>query len=177
MSNTQWIELNNIDIVFNNVALLLVNNDTISKCLYYNEEDALSQPSLTQDQRFSLVKQLSPECRVFNVSPSYLVTKETRAEIRMYETAIVAENAYIAEIEYCFDVIVHQRTWNLADGKRRAMVIANEILKTLNGADIGGVGYMKFFTEDASQIFQYIEINEDFLGYEITGYIRLSDAQ
>jgi hypothetical protein len=173
----QWIELNNIDIVFNNIALLLVNNDTIAKCLYYNEEDALSKSSPTQDQRFAMVKQLAPECRIFNVSPSYLETKENRTEIRMYESAIMSENAYIAEIEYCFDIISHQRTWNLKDGKRRAMVIANEILKTLNGADVGGVGYMRFFSEDNSQLLHLIEINEDFLGYEITGYLRLSDAE
>jgi hypothetical protein len=175
--NNQWLELNNIDSVFNNIALLLVNNDTIAKCLYYNSEDALSKTAPTQDQKFSLVKQLSPECRIFNVSPSYLVTKETRAEIRMYESAIVSENAYIAEVEYCFVVIAHQRIWNLNEGKRRAMVIANEILKTLNGAEVGGIGYMRFFSDDPTPVLQYVEINEDFLGYEITGYLRLSDAE
>jgi hypothetical protein len=171
MENT-WFDFSNVDNMYNNIVTKIINNQIVAKCLKYSSSDAIGKTNLTQDEQYLLIKQSNKEtCRIFNIAPTYFVTNEQRAEIRVYETSIVANNPHIFEIAYCFDIVCHQDIWLLDDGSRRVMKIVDNIVKDLNGLDIGGIGKLRFFSPRKPEIFRVQFYNDNFAGYKLFGYI------
>ena len=173
----EWFDLSNADNIYNNIVLKLIGNQNIAKCLKFSSPDALTQTDLTQDEQYALVKQTNIDtCRIFNIPPTYYVTKEQRAEIRVYESAIVSSNPHIYEVCYCFDLVCHQELWILEDGSRRVMQLANNIVKELNGIDVGGMGKMRFFSERKPEIFRVQFYNDVVAGYKLFGFLTTGGA-
>lgn len=167
-----WFDFSNIDNMYNNIVIELINNQNLAKCLKYSSADAISKTDLTQDEKYALIAQNNTDsCRIFNISPTYWMTTDKRAEIRAYETSVVALSPQTFEIAYCFDIVCHQSIWLLDDGTRRVMKIADGIIKELNGSDIGGIGKMRFLNNRKPEIFRIQFYNDNFAGYKLFGYI------
>lgn len=170
---TEWFDLANADVMYNNIVSKVINSQTIAKCLKHSSGDALEQSDLTQDEIFALVNQTNKDsCRIFNIPPTYNVTEEQRAEIRIYETSIVTDDPLIYDIGYCFDIVCHQNIWLLDSGERRVMKIADGIIKALHGVDIGGIGRMRFFNRRKPEVMKLQFYNDNFCGYKLFAYVK-----
>lgn len=170
--NNNWYDLSNADNIYNNIVSKIIGSQQIGKCLKYTTADALEKPDLTQEEIFALVNQTNRSaCRIFNIPPTYYVTEEQRAEIRVYETAIASTNQYIYDIGYCFDVVCHQELWLLEDGSRRVMKIMSGIMEMLNGVDVGGLGKMRFFSDRKPEILKLQFYNDVTAGYKLFAFV------
>ncbi|MDD3063895.1 MAG: hypothetical protein PHX50_13895 [Massilibacteroides sp.] len=164
----------NIDNIYNKIAIMLTQNQNLAKLLYYPDKDALSKPDLTQEQIFGMLDQNNIEgCRIFNIAPTYYVTEKQRAEIRIYEAEVSARNEYVGRIRYSFDIVCHQELWTLADGRRRVMQIASAIVKQLNGKDVGSIGKFGFYDGRRPDVFKYQFYNDVMTGYKLFGFLNV----
>jgi hypothetical protein len=143
------IILDGLEKIIPNMAEKLLDNQVLLKCIYYNSSDALSQPDLTEDQRYELIDQdlanISTTRIFFSPAPQNIVLEE-QAQFRLYIDKIIPDNVKLAKVIYDFQVIVHEDLWPLNGGKQRPLVMIQEILKILNGTDVDGMGslYLQF---------------------------------
>ena len=170
MASNNWFIIGQADQVYTNIVSKIITDTDLVKCLYYSESDALTKSTPTQEQIFAMLKQTDREnCRIFNIAPTYFVTEQVRAEIRIYETKMSSTDSQIAAVTYAFDVLCHQTLWTLDDGGRRVMKIINGILETLNGENVGGIGKMRFFNPKSPDFLKLQFYNDVFCGYKLFG--------
>lgn len=132
------------------IVMALLENDNFCKLLYYNTIDALDQPNLTIAQKRALIWDGQDDMdnyHIFltNVQPNEETENRTILKVYRYVTDPINRN--IATISYEFDVLFGSKiplvkyngiTCNRGD------VIEMEIMKTLNGEDVAGVGYLQY---------------------------------
>jgi len=168
MAETKYYTLENIDGVIYEIKKKLMTNDRLLKCLKFNSTDALSQPDLTMGDKALLFDEANSNCRVYSIPFNYETTDKNKSEIRIFIRNTNPVNQYLSNISICFQVIVANNLWKLDEGKQRPWVIISEILKTLNGEAIRGIGKL-YFTEPFSiQMF-----NKSFTGYTTTVSTKL----
>lgn len=135
------------------IIMALLENDNFCKLLYYNTMDALDKPNLTISQKRALVWDGQDDMdnyHIFmtNVQPNEEISNRTIVKIYRYNTEPIHRvNAVVA---YAFDILFGSKiplvkyngiTCNRGD------VIEAEIMKTLNGEDVAGVGFLQYNSE------------------------------
>ena len=133
------------------IVMALLENDNFCKLIYYNTVDALDKPNLTMEQKRSLVWDGSDDrmdkYNIFltNVQPNEEVDNRTIMKVYRYTNDPVSHVR--AVVTYAFDILFGSKiplvkyngiTCNRGD------VIEMEIMRTLNGEDVAGVGFMQF---------------------------------
>ena len=129
------------------IEYLMDNNEMIWKLLKYNESDAWSQSDLSKTQKSELIYNGSGEMsdyRVFMDIGQSDVWNHEICVIKMAIHGIIPEHRVVGTLDMAFGVYSHYKINTLSNYKTRTDVIAEEFLKTFNGADIGGIGNMFF---------------------------------
>ena len=135
---------------YNILQYLALNNETIWKMLKYNSYDALHKPNLTMGEKMDLIWKTGPQ-ENFGVFFTNLIEEEiceSKCVLKIYSYYIHANpSAYLSTPVFAFDFLYGGKM-SLVDKDgypvNRGDLFIHEILKTLNGANIGGVGKMQF---------------------------------
>lgn len=161
-------QLETIDNISKNIALKLLDNQTLLKLLYYNVSDALLQPDLTDEQRYELIDQSNTDKTKIYYSPySINILVDEVTQLRIILSEIQPENIQLANVLIDFQIITHNRLWVMEDGRQRPLVMIQEILKMLNGQDAMSIGTL-FFGGSKRIPTRLIKYNNDFSGYIMT---------
>lgn len=132
------------------IVVALTKNENLFKLLKYNTYDCLSMPNLTQDEKISMIWKDNDDMHNFNVFLTNIEANELVASkniLKIYKYDTLPENSVISTIVYRFDILYGTKN-ALVDYEgvpcSRGDCIEMEILKTLNGEDVAGVGYLQF---------------------------------
>lgn len=170
------------DLCTNILNFLMAENENLWKLLFYDTPDALEKPNLTMEQKRSLIYGGvgdSEDYRVFRCP--YMddaVTKEL-TQMRHYVMTVTPENRSVSVIDFAFDCITHVKLSNLEGCQSRVERMVEEILSTVNGRDIDGVGRIFFDTRRAgydgarNSIFN----NRYFYGFQLIMSVNYGDLE
>lgn len=132
------------------IAVKLLENENLFKLLKYNDYECLSKPNLTYDEKIGMIwKNQSNMADYYlyltNVEPDELTNSKTILKIYKYDSLPISP--MISTISYRIDVLCGVKN-ALVDYDEvpcsRLDTIEMEILKSLNGEDVAGVGYLQF---------------------------------
>lgn len=165
-----YTRLDRINEIPINIAYALLENDNIFKCLKYNTKNALELDISLDDKLLLINQDDNDNKRVFYQPFNSDIVSETRSELRFYVFEINPEENMLSEIYIGFEIIVYNDLWLLDKGKQRPLVMLNEIFKTLNGANVNGIGVIKTQSRYPCRIAKY---NSNFTGYSLMMKTRL----
>ena len=134
---------------YNILKYLANNNENIWKMIKYNTYDALSKPNLTMSEKLSYIWKngAQEDYSVFLTNIVGDAICEEKCILKCYDYYIAATDAFISTPIFAFDFL-YGVTMALVDRDgipvNRGDLFIHEILSTLNGVDIGGVGKLVF---------------------------------
>lgn len=134
------------------VEYLALNNQAIWKMLKYNSYDALSKPDLTIDEKLSLLWKSGKQepYGVFLTNLVEDVIPTSKCIMKLYHYYTHASELYTSTVVYAFDFL-YGGQMALVDYQgvpvSRGDLFISEILYTLNGANVGGVGQLVFYDD------------------------------
>lgn len=137
---------------YNVLYYLMENNEEIWKLLKYNTPDALSKPNLTMKEKADLVWDGtgdSEEYRVFRGAYLDDAFIDQSSQLRIYVTVLNPDNRTVGTVDIGIEILVHNKIINLDTYETRQEVLLQQVLETLNGKEIGGVGKL-FFDRNGS---------------------------
>jgi len=133
---------------YNIVNFLMFNNEDIWKILQYLGTDCLSQPNLTQIQKGKLIydgkNPLSNGYRLFLSSSLDDTFDDVCSIIRIYPDFILPFDRVKASITFRFDIFSHVKSQSLDGYMNKNVYLLQQIVATLNGASVGGVGVLNY---------------------------------
>lgn len=162
------------------IEYLATNNENLWKILKYNTYDCLSEDDLTFDEKMKLIwnSQLKQEdCNIFF---SDLIEDSIPAEktiLKIYKYFTIPQDIIHADALYEFDILYGGKI-SLIDYNgypcNRGDVFEAELLSTLNGVNVGGVGMLEFNRKKSSMSKSGLNIgdNKSFTG---TSLIMVTD--
>jgi hypothetical protein len=132
---------------YNITSYLMDNNELIWKLLYYDTPDAWDKGNLTSAQKAALIYKGEEDGTPFKVffdpgNPD-VETKQTSV-LKISPIGAVAKNRTVGIITMCMEVYVHYKINTLSNYTTRMDTIIQQIVETLNGVDVGGVGKLFF---------------------------------
>ena len=154
---------------------LMLNNEDIWKLLKYDTQDALEKPNLTREEKAKLIYPGASggdmdDYRVFRTPYLDDLTTNQQAQLRVYLESITPDTRLYGTVDVNIEVICHVKMIELNDYQNRAESIVWQVIKTLNGADVGGIG--KLFFDRNGSFYDLIKMNRynnrNFYGYTIT---------
>ena len=165
---------------YNILSFLMVNNENIWKLLKYNTSNALSFPNLTIEEKRALIFNGVGDSENYNVFRCPFVddafTKEV-SQLRIYSLTINPNNRSVSTIDFAIDCITHVKLSNINGCKNRAEIMVEEIIKTLNGQDIDGVGRLFMDERESSYDGARSSLfnNRYFWGFQIVMSVKYGD--
>ena len=172
-SYNQYDGLQNFTLLI--IQHLMLNNEDIWKLLKYDTQDALEKPNLTREQKAKLIYPGATggdmdDYRVFRTPYLDDLTTNQQAQLRVYLESITPDTRLYGTVDVNIEVICHVKMIELNDYQNRAESIVWQVIKTLNGADVGGIG--KLFFDRNGSFYDLIKMNRynnrNFYGYTIT---------
>lgn len=178
----QYTNLENI--CYKIVEYLMLNNERLWKVLQYNSNDALLKDNLTIQQKRALIytgNSISKDYRVFfqpYLDDSFL---EECAMIRVYPVSLYPDNYLTGTVYIAIETISHVKIVNvlsdddIAPVKSRETIMLHEVIKTLNGSEVNGVGLLQFNREHGIQDKTNMNIwnNRNFFGHTTVMSVKL----
>ena len=163
----------------------LWKNENIWKLLYYTLDEnknpipkPLEMKNLTAKQKRDLIYQGVGDIKnyrvFFTMFPQNEEINDQIQQLRIYRSRILPSNAFRSGVAWKFDLPCHFGVQTiLVDNivRNRADVLQEEILKTLNGVEIGGVGALQFNYDMDSRISDrsdFVKFNIQFSGHSFT---------
>lgn len=134
----------------------LMENENIWKILKYPTYDCLSKKDLTLSEKSDMIWKNQENQVDYNVFLTPLVEDmiyESTTILKCYRYYSVPMNQLRAVVTYEIDVLYGGKISLIEYNGipcNRSDVIEMEIMKTLNGADVGGIGYFQFNRELSS---------------------------
>lgn len=172
-SYNQYDGLQNFTLLI--IQHLMLNNEDIWKLLKYDTQDALEKPNLTREEKAKLIYPGASggdmdDYRVFRTPYLDDLTTNQQAQLRIYLESITPDTRLYGTVDVNIEVICHVKMVELNDYQNRAESIVWQVIKTLNGADVGGIG--KLFFDRNGSFYDLIKMNRynnrNFYGYTIT---------
>jgi hypothetical protein len=160
----------------NVIKYLVDNNENIWKIIKYPSADCLDKSNLTQAEKFNLIynaQPISSDYRVFMDSASSDdLTDEQVSLLRVFPTNISPENQVLSIVHIGFEAICHSKINMLNTYQPRSLVLATEVISTLNGQNVNGIGVLQFNKGD---MFKYnLYNNKNYKGYAFTLFTRVT---
>jgi len=149
VNSNELIKLDNLNSFVSNIGNHLVKNQDILKMLKYDEPNALAQPNLEIGDIVALMgrgSDPSKDKRIYKQPFHNEIANEMRSEVRFFIPQINPNNIYIAGVDICFQVIVHNNLWDLNGNLDRPLVMVNRLLNHFNGQDVGGIGELRLIS-------------------------------
>lgn len=142
----------------------LLANDDLVKLLYYEGQDPLGSPALTEEEKkekvFKTLIKMIPNVGTKDTAKSVIVVYVQKA------TKLAGNNDF-KNVKILVDVIVPLEQWVIKDSNLRPFAIMGQIQESLDGKTINGLGRisggefeLSFITDDVScyqQVFEIIE--------------------
>jgi hypothetical protein len=130
----------------------LFSNENIWKLLNYNTPDALYQTNLTTAQKRALIYTVNGSTypqdttiyRVFLTDLSDDMWNEQSSFMRITLPTIFPTDRTKGILNFSLDILVHTKIDMLNGMQSRKVCLLSNILSSLNGAEIGGVGKLTF---------------------------------
>ena len=152
-----------IDNVLLNISLKLIDNQDLLKLLWFNEKNALSQNNITDTIKYSMIDQEDlTNTKIFITPFTGAVIEAEKSELRAYLYNVTPDNNILSRTVFNFEVLVHNNLWILDQAKQRPVRICSEVLKSLNGQEVNGIGRLYFSNRDRIQL---VRFNENYTGY------------
>lgn len=135
-------------LAYNCISYLMQNNENIWKLIYpsYMTPDCLSKANLTNAQKRSLIYKGQSDSSAFRVFTDGANNNDAMTEmsalIKIYPAAIVPNNYIISTTSVVFECLCHYKVSVLDNYASRSLSMAKEILNSLNGVSIGGIGVL-----------------------------------
>ena len=162
------------------VIALLFPNDTLWKLIKYNSRDVLnpSVANLTASEKVGLIwtGELADgeieydKYRVFQQASTDNVFLDRTTQMRVYVDGVYPDNAIMGTVDIKIEILTHSNLNGLTDTQvTRLSIMLEEILKTLNGSYIDGIGNL-YFNADATRrnnAKYAINNGQNYLGYII----------
>ena len=180
-SYNQYDGLQNFTLLI--IQHLMLNNEDIWKLLKYDTQDALEKPNLTREEKAKLIYPGASggdmdDYRVFRTPYLDDLTTNQQAQLRIYLESITPDTRLYGTVDVNIEVICHVKMVELNDYQNRAESIVWQVIKTLNGADVGGIG--KLFFDRNGSFYDLIKMNRynnrNFYGYTITMSTKMGNV-
>ena len=165
------------------VEYLAYNNENLWKILKYNTYDCLSKDNLTFEEKMSLVwshEANQEDYRIFFTAlvENLIPTSETM--IKIYKEIVIPKSTVNAVAGYEIDILYGGKISLIEYNGvpcNRGDVCEAEILSTLNGVEIGGVGRLEFNTRKlgSAKSMNNIGDNKSFTGNSLLLAVDISD--
>lgn len=136
------------NISYNIISFLMDYNEDIWKVLKYESPDALYKPELTRAEKGALIyngQEDSSPYRVFRDEfPTDDAFEDRVSQLRIFPvtTSPIDRNYSVQDI--VIEFITHVKINHLEDYLTRIDFVAEEIIKTLNGQDVGFMSPLSF---------------------------------
>jgi hypothetical protein len=160
------------DMPYNIISYLLNNNDNLWKMIYYNDSDCLFKDNLTIDQKTSLIyngQTDSSTYRMFMIDMVDDIVNTEYAFVKVFEAVITPNNRIVSTINFQIDVFCHNKINQMSNYQPRTLRMKQEVLSTLNGANIGGLGYLSFDQVSSRRDISLLNLSnsKEYSGYSI----------
>lgn len=151
---------------------LIMNNEDLWKLLYYDTQDALSKPALTTQQKRDLIYDKTDDSEDYKIFRTPFVDdafQKQCSQLRIYISSVDPVNSIKSSLDVTIECITHIKLTNLDNYQSRSERLMEEVLGTLNGKNVGSIGYLYFdqsqspFDSARPDIFN----NRYFYGYRI----------
>jgi hypothetical protein len=139
---------------YNCITYLLDNNELIWKLLKYNDSNAWSKDDLTAEEKRLLIYSGQPDqtnYRVFMDLGNDDSWNEQTSILRISPIELNPVNYIVGSIYMGFEIYVHYSCNHLSNYKARTNVIAQQMIETFNGVEIGGLGRLYFDSNYSSR--------------------------
>lgn len=168
------------------IIMALMENDNFCKLIYYNTMDALDKPALTDTQKRDLIwdgdANRTDKFNIFltNVQPNEEI--ENRTIMKLYRYDSDPDNLHLSTVCYRFDILfgskiplVHYQGVPC----NRGDVIEMEIMRSLNGKDVAGVGFLQYNSQLSTLANSHVGIgnNYTFTGLTIVMATQIADER
>lgn len=136
-----------------NIVNHLLKNEVIWKILKYDDYDALSKDDLTDDEKIDMIwrgQENQEDYNVFLTPMEVDIIDDSKTRLKIYDYMIVGQNKDIGILLMRFNILCFNKSTMIEYNGipcSRLTVMKAELLKELNGADVGGVGVMEMNNE------------------------------
>lgn len=130
-----------------NLTEYLFENENIWKLIYYITNDALDKPNLTREEKISLIwrgEDRQEDFRIFLTPMQENIQPTQSCILRIFTHKIKPINAMYSDVLIGIEMLCETKLGMLNDGRPRLDVLWEEIMKTILGKDIKGVGNVYF---------------------------------
>ena len=153
----------------NIASFLMQNNDGLFKLLQYETEDAL-RLNITDEQKSLLMptetgKGFTQDTRVFLNMFNDDSLEEVQSQIRIYIVQNAPQTHIVGKTIIGFDVLCHNDIVQLEEYKSRHIEMFQNVINTLNGQEIGGLGEIRYIPGNTMKLRAF---NRRFSGYTFT---------
>lgn len=156
--------LSNVNKTLYAIKSKLVNNDTITKTLYYSVANPLEQAAMTTAQKEAVVV-MNPIVE-YNTDPNNTINNFIAIGVPM---VVYGDNLEGVAIRINIAIVCHTDYWELNNNRLRLMVVADEVFSELNEQKFSLSG--KFVVDG----FEPEIFRDNLVGYRLTGMIMDSD--
>jgi hypothetical protein len=138
----------------NIINYLIAHNDLIFNLLHYTDNqawDSTVHPYLTKAQKQAMLYMGQDDESIYNIfidsGQDNAVTKQI-CILRIGPDSFIPTNYVYGDVSILFEVYCHYKINALSNVRTRSMMIIQQLVETLNGAEVGGIGRLYF---DASK--------------------------
>jgi len=139
------------DLSYNCITYLIDNNELIWRLLSYTDVNAYrlddDHPNLTKEQKGALVYngiREETDCRVFMDSGQEYSWNIRACFLRITPVRLRPSNNIFGYVSMGFEIYCHYGINQLSNYKTRLNIITQQLIETLNGKDVGGLGRLYF---------------------------------
>ncbi len=142
---------------YNVAKYLMDNNDYIWRLLKYDKADAWNDvinPNLTKAQKGALIYNgvNAPESyRVFFTCSQDFAWTSVATVLRLAPVEVIPKDYVTGIMSVKFEVYTHTNTSMLSNYEPRNLRLMQQIIKTLNGAEVEGIGRLWFNARASSR--------------------------
>jgi hypothetical protein len=144
------------------ITHIVNNNEDIWKLLKYLDNNPLEKANLTREEKSELIYRGSGDANNFRVFSDWGVDDAITAQIPMLRISSleVAPSSYVVGNQMIgFEIYAHYKINTLIDATSRTTRIVQQLLETLNGKNIDGIGKLFFDPKTRNNIRLIGQIN------------------
>lgn len=163
---------NSTDFGYKIIENLMLNNEIIWKLLKHIDADALAKDDLTLQEKAELIydgQNPQENFRVFRQIFTEDASTEVMSQLRVQIQSMYPNNKTWGTITFIIQVVSHNKILTLSNYQNRLEVLQQQIIETLNGADISGLGRLYFNADETRDNNSRLNLfnNRNYLGYSI----------
>lgn len=135
------------EIPYNCIEYLILNNETLWKLLKYTSPDAWSKSNVSNSDKGLMVYGGQEDATKFNVFldvgiPDVWTHEVSVLRASLYE--LYPDNRNVGTVGILFEFYSHYKINHLSNYKTRIDMGTQQIIETMNGAVVGGIGKLHF---------------------------------